>query len=91
MPHSIKSPERLHRCISQRHILVGAATLRPDDFNVFLGNEENKRQLPDLMLKVWSSPVAASQLEKCKEAMLIVEGRAYKLTSSDGEVSTSLC
>ena len=89
MPNSIKSSERQRRGISQRLILDGAATRRPDDFKVFLANEDNKRQLAELMLKVWSSPVAASRLEKCEDAMLIVEGRAYKLTSSDGKVSTS--
>ena len=89
MPNTIKSSERQCQCIFQRLILGGAATRRPDDFKVFLGNEDIKIQLAELMLKVWSSPVAASRLEKCKEAMLIVEGRVYKLTSSDGEISTT--
>ena len=80
MPNSIKSSERQRRGISQRLILGGAATRRSDNFNVFLANEDNRRQLAELMLKVWTSPVAVSRLKKCKDAMINVEGRAYTVT-----------
>ena len=87
LPASIKSSERQCRGTSEKHILDGAATRRPSDISVFLRNEDNKRQLAKLMLKVWSEPQAASRLAKCNEAMLIVEGRAHSLTTSEGKVS----
>ena len=87
LPDSIKSSERRRRGTSEKFILDGAATRKPADFKVFLSNDDNKLQLAKLMLKVWSSPEAASRLVKCKEALLIVEGQAYKLKASDEEVS----
>lgn len=51
-PHSIKAQERLRRGFSKKFIVQGMATKKPQDFKVFLGNEENKRQLCQLMLKV---------------------------------------
>ncbi|MGL5356070.1 MAG: hypothetical protein ACRDAQ_05915, partial [Cetobacterium sp.] len=65
--------------------MQGTATRKPQDFKLFLGDEENKRQLCQLMLKVWGSKEAASQLEKRETAALIVQGTAHQLMSSDGE------
>lgn len=86
-PDSIKAQERLRRSFSEKFIVQGTATRKPQDFKLFLGNEENKRQLCQLMLKVWGSKEAASRLVKCETAALIVEGTAHQLMSSDGEVS----
>ena len=86
-PDSIKAQERVRRGCSAKFIVQGAATRKPHDFKVFLGNEENKRQLCQLMLKVWRSKEAASRLAKCDTAALIVEGIAHQLISLDGEVS----
>ena len=41
----------------------------------------------ELLLKVWGSNEAASRLEKCQKAVVCVDGRAYDLTSTNGEVS----
>ncbi len=67
--------------------MQGTATRKPQDFKLFLANEENKRQLCQLTLKVWGSYEAASRLVKCETAALIVEGAAHLLMSTDGEVS----
>ena len=84
---SIKAQERLRRRTSERIILAGPATRRPYDFKVFLANEDNKRQLCELLLRVWRSQVAASRLERTNMAILIVEGKAHQFISSNGQVT----
>lgn len=86
-PDSIKAQERLRRGFTEKYIINGPHTRKPYDFKAFLGNELNKKQLCDLLLKVWGSNEAASRLEKCKKAVVCVDGRSYDLTSTNGEVS----
>ena len=83
---SIKSQERVRRGMSPKFLLDGPSTQRPADLKFFLGNDENKVQLCRLMLKIWSSTKGVSRLEKCQTACLVVEGKSYKLETSDGEV-----
>ena len=52
----------------------------------FLKNDENKKQLCQLLLKVWSSEQSASRLEKTSLSMIVVEGKVYSLTSQNGKV-----
>ena len=85
---SIKAQERLRRGVSSKIIVGGPATRKPFDFKMFLSNDENKKQLCQLMLHVWSSRAALSRIEKTEKAVLIVEGRAHELISSDGKVSS---
>lgn len=85
---SIKSQERLRRGFSQWYILEGPATRKPADLKLFLANEENKLQLCQLMLRVWGSKIAASRLEKCETAVIVVDCKAYQLGALDGDVST---
>ena len=85
---SIKAQERLHRGFSQQYTIEGPATRKPSDFKLFLANEANKTQLCQLLLRVWGSKAAASRLEKSGIAVAVVEGKAYKLDSSEGNVST---
>lgn len=85
-PESIKAQERLRRGRSEKIILAGPATRKPYDFKVFLANEDNKKQLCQLLLRVWSDPMAASRIEKTEMAVLIVEGRAHQFTASNGQV-----
>ncbi|KAK3700755.1 hypothetical protein QZH41_010937 [Actinostola sp. cb2023] len=84
---SIKSQERLRRGFSQRYIVEGPATRKPADFKLFLANENNKTQLCKLLLRVWGSKAAASRLDKCGKAVVVVEGKAYQLDSSNGDVT----
>ena len=55
----------------------------------FLQNDVNKKQLFDLLLRVWSSKEAASRLDKSNMAVLIVNGVAHAFTAEDGNVSVS--
>ena len=84
---SIKAQERLRRGSSDRIILSGPATRKPFDFKIFLANDDNKKQLCQLLLRVWGDRVAASRLQRNEMAILIVEGKAYQLIASNGEVS----
>ena len=55
----------------------------PSDFKLFLLNDENKAEMFRIMLKVWKSGDAARRL-KGKNIIIIVDGKAYSLTSHDG-------
>ncbi|XP_068234747.1 uncharacterized protein [Palaemon carinicauda] len=83
----IKAQERLRRGSSQGYLIQGPATRKPSDFKLFLANEHNKTQLCELLFKVWSSNVAASRMEHCGTALVVVNGKAYQLQSSDGDVA----
>ena len=87
---SVKAMERLRRGVSQKYIVDGPATRKPSDFKLFLANDDNKRQLCQLLLKVWGSDEAAARLQKCGTAILVVEGRAYQLDSSGTHVSMQI-
>lgn len=84
---SIKAQERLRRGSSEKILLAGPATRKPYDFKMFLVNDDNKKQLCQLLLRVWSSQQAATRLQMTDMAVLIVEGRAYQLLPSNDEVS----
>ena len=86
-PESIKAQERLRRGSSDKIILAGPATRKPYDFKMFLANDDNKKQLCQLLLRVWSGQQAASRLERTKMSVLIVEGTAYQFVASNGKVS----
>lgn len=49
---SIKAQKRLRHGFSEEFTVQNKATRKPQDFKLFLGNEENKWQLCQLMLKV---------------------------------------
>ena len=76
---SIKAQERLRRGSSQCYLIQGPATRKPSDFKLFLENEQNKTQLCELLLKVWSSNAASSSMEQCGTALVVVDGKAYQL------------
>ena len=65
---SVKTSERIRRGVSQRYIIEGPATKRPPDLKLFLSNDDNKKQLCELVLKVWSSPECSVKLSKVRYA-----------------------
>ena len=87
---SIKYQERVRRGISQKYIVEGPSTRKPTDFKLFLANEQNKIQLCQLLLRVWQSSSATSRIDKCERAIVVVEGKAYELVSSNDGVSSIL-
>ena len=54
---SIKAQERLRRGSSDRIILSAPATRKPFDFKIFLANDDNKKQLCQLLMRVWGDRV----------------------------------
>ena len=73
---SIKTLERKRGC-GEQFILVGSATRKPKDFKAFLTNDANKKQLHEVLLKVWENPAAVSRLQISTDAVIIVEGTAH--------------
>ncbi|XP_052812091.1 uncharacterized protein LOC128239473 isoform X1 [Mya arenaria] len=84
---SIKAQERSRRGVSQKYIVGGPATRKPTDFKLLLTNDENKVQLCKLLLKLWGKKEAASRLQKCSLAVLVVNGQAYRSSSAYGRVN----
>ena len=62
--------------------MEGINTRKPANFKVFLQNDENKKQLYQLMLRS-CSPEAAKRLVG-RKVILVVEGVPFLLTSTDG-------
>ena len=87
---SIKAQERLRRGFGERCIVGGPQTVRAPDLKLFLANEENKKQLCQLLYKVWSSAASAEQLVRCRTAIVCVEGMAYSLSATGGEVNDNV-
>ena len=86
LPESIKLHERLRRGCFEKLLLEGINTRKPADFTIFLQNSDNKVQLFKLMHRVWSSDEVASRLMG-KSRIIIVEGKANKITSDGQSVS----
>ena len=86
-PNSIKAQERIRRGSSEPFQIDGPNTSKPKDFKLFLLNDANKVNLCKLLLRVWSGDGAASCIEKCKTATLIVDGTAHKFSIQDGQVN----
>ncbi|KAL5014823.1 hypothetical protein ScPMuIL_000962 [Solemya velum] len=86
-PESIKAMERRRRGTSEKLLIRGEKTKRPPDWKAFLTNDENKQQFINLLLKEWSTDQYAPML-KDRKVVLVCNGEAYLLTSTDG-VSTT--
>lgn len=80
---SVKRMERQRRGSSERLLITGENTKKPADWKTFLKNDDNKKQLVQVMQKSWNSDIYAKRLEG-REVILICEGDAYLYTSSNG-------
>ena len=87
--YPVKAQERLGRGLSKQFLIDGPSTRKPLDFKSFLQNDQNKEQLCDLLLRVWSSEKAFSRIESCSNPIIIVKGRAYSLTASNNKIAIS--
>ena len=70
-PHSIKSQEKLRRGWSQPHLIGGPSTRRPANFKALLNYDENKKQLCQKILEVWSSAASASRFANAVQSLLL--------------------
>ena len=76
------------RCRSSQQLRIdGPANKKSPDIKTFLKNDQNKEQLCDQLLQVWSCKKASSRIESCSQPILIVnvKGRAHKLTVVNGK------
>ena len=80
---SVKSMERNRRGSSEKLLLQGENTKKPADWKAFLTNEDNKKQLVQVLLSAWANDVYATKLQG-RKVTLICEGDAYCYTSDDG-------
>ena len=85
----MKLQERVRCGSSQQLRIDGPATRKPPDMKTFLKNDQNKEQLCDQLLRVWSSEKASSRIESCSQPILFVKGRAQKLTVVNGKATVT--
>ena len=90
-PESIKAQERQRRGSSEKIILSGPATRKPYDFKMFLTNDDNKKQLCQLLLQVWSGEQAASRHREIEygSADRGREGTSVCLTEWKGKLNSN--
>lgn len=81
--NSVKSMERSRRGSSEKLLLQGENTKKPADWKSFLTNDENKKQLVQVLLSAWANDIYAKKLQG-RKVVLICEGDAYCYTSEDG-------
>ena len=72
--------------VSPKHLLPGPATKKPNDFKLFLCNDQNKQQLCKLILQVWSGNDALLRIKQCDSAMPSVDGKMYSFSAVNDEV-----
>jgi len=61
--NSIKSVERIRRGCGEKLIVSGEKTKRPKDWKSFLTNDDNKKQLVQVLLNSWNSDASAELLQ----------------------------
>jgi hypothetical protein len=54
--------ERKRRGCSEKLIVTGEKKKKPPDWKIFHTNEENKKQLVELLCRVWSTDNSAPKL-----------------------------
>ncbi len=87
IPRSIESEEREKGGCGENRIIKGVNTRRPESWTEFLTNEENKRQLINVIEQTWEGDDFHSKL-KNKSVILINAGKASRLSSeNESEVS----
>lgn len=74
-PYSIKGMQRQRRGVSENIIIQGEMTKKSANWRRFLANDENKKQLIQIMLKVWSSNFFAAHIGS-RKMTLICESQA---------------
>ena len=87
--NSVKSMERARRGHSEKLIIHGENTKRPADWKSFLANDENKKQLVNILERTWSTDDFSSQIQG-RSVILINEHTATEFTSINGKSTQSI-
>ena len=74
-PDSVKAVERLRRESAAKLIVGGENTKKPKEWKPFLTNNENKKQLIEVLIAVWSSDSFKDSIRD-RVVILICEGEA---------------
>lgn len=82
---SIKSFERTRRGSTPTFLLSGPKTRTPKDWKGFMGNDDNKTQLLQLLFDQWKTEKYAKALEG-RFVYYVLGEMCYRLTSHDGEI-----
>ena len=75
----MKAVERLRRGSTPKLIVGGENTKKPKEWKSFLTNDENKKQLIEVLLAVWSSDFF-KEIIKDRVVVLVWEGEACKIS-----------
>ena len=83
MYYKNSTKERQQRGRGEKLLIQGISTKKPADWNIFLKNSDNKKQLVRVMLTVWSQDKMAKKIVG-RKIILVCGNKAYLLTSADG-------
>ena len=70
--------ERARRGCGEKLLVKAENTKKPTDWKSFLTNDENKKQLVQVLCKSWNNDSYAKNLEG-RKVILICEGEDYQL------------
>ena len=85
-PNSVKAVERLRRGSAAKLIVRGENIKKPKEWKSFLTNNENKKQLIEVLLAVWSSDSFKDNIPD-RVVILICEGEAYEISVEEQQSS----
>ena len=85
-PNSVKAVERLRRGSAAKLIVGGENTKKQKEWKSFLKNNENKKQLIEVLLAVWSSDSFKDNIRD-RVVILICEGEAYEISVEEQQSS----
>ena len=85
-PSSVKAVERLRKESAAKLIVGGENTKKPKEWKSFLTNNENKKQLIEVLLAVWSSDSFKDNI-RYRVMILICEGEAYEILVEEQQSS----
>ena len=85
-PNSVKAVERLRRRSAAKLIVGGENTKKRKEWKSFLTNNENKKQLIEVLLAVWCSDSFKDNIRD-RVVILICEGEAYEISVEEQQSS----
>ena len=75
----MKAVEKFRRGSAEKLIVGGENTKKPKEWKLFLTNNENKKQVIEVLLAVWSSDSCKDNIRD-RVVILICEGEAYEIS-----------
>ena len=85
-PNSVKAVEKLRRGSAAKLIVRGDNTKKRKEWKSFLTNNENKKQLIEILPAVWSSYSCKDNIQD-RVVILTCEGEAYEISVEEQQAS----